>query len=193
MVRKNGSATFPAAHKTETPFCFCQSGFQIGFKSIVAGTNERKDSIRLSLFAPTIACNVWTPAFSSDSAMYEISGRPRIGTSGLGNNSPDARKREPVPAMSTTASVISRIRFRNTSADPKVVCVVAKGEKSKAPRQTGKNPRRLRAAADLPGRLFSEYAARRVPVAALLPYCDQRFATPRLRADCPSTFAWRRH
>jgi hypothetical protein len=38
-----------------------------------------------------------------------MSGRPKIGTSGFGNISPGARRREPVPAIRTTASVISRI------------------------------------------------------------------------------------
>jgi hypothetical protein len=38
-----------------------------------------------------------------------MSGRPKIGTSGFGNNSPEARRREPAPAIRITASVISRI------------------------------------------------------------------------------------
>ena len=59
-----------------------------------------------------------------------MSGRPEIGTSGFANVSPEARRREPVPAIRTTASLIGRIisprlrflmeyqaRARHSSAD----------------------------------------------------------------------------
>jgi hypothetical protein len=38
-----------------------------------------------------------------------MSGRPTIGTSGFGKISPEARNREPAPAIRITASVISYI------------------------------------------------------------------------------------
>ena len=120
MARKNGASTFPAAAKTETPFCFRQFGFEIGLNCISGGSSGAIAAASSSPLGPTTADNLFTPALANESMAYEISGRPAIGMSGFAIVVAEPRKREPVPAMRMTASVIFNRAARNISSIPKL-------------------------------------------------------------------------